>query len=397
MSEPIDTQNDTQPTDFAEVALKSMTVDTEAQQRQEPTPAKAPEPKAPDAPKQRVPESLLPKKDEAKAASEPESELSKFDKPDFKDPKRAAQWSELHSKASEFEKQARAEAKARAEAETKIAAMEARIAEAEKAGKNTDALEKKLAEYESIVKTVSVENDPEFRARYIEGRAAKVKEIQAIIADAGGDPNDVAAALALKGRDRVDALRSVSDDLPGYLQGLLGTAVRELDSLDREAGEKRTNAEQYLAQRQREDADRQRAEVEKDIRDMELGWQKAQDKAKADFIVFNKTGTDKEWDATVEAAIARAEQTYRSSINREQQAEIIMRAEAAKEIEARYVGEVEYSRGLEKKLAEVEAELKKVYGGASPSLRGSSPAPSGAVSEMDFATRTIHEMSGGAA
>ncbi len=242
-----------------------------------------------------------------------------------------------------------------------------------------------------------MENDPEFRARYIEGRAAKVKEIQAIIADAGGDPNDVAAALALKGRERVDALRSVSDDLPGYLQGLLGTAVRELDSLDREAGEKRTNAEQYLAQRQREDADRQRAEVEKDIRDMELGWQKAQDKAKADFIVFNKTGTDKEWDATVEAAIARAEQTYRSSINREQQAEIIMRAEAAKEIEARYVGEVEYSRGLEKKLAEVEAELKKVYGGASPSLRGSSPAPSGAVSEMDFATRTIHEMSGGAA
>ena len=399
MSEPKDTQNDVLPTDFAEAALKSMTTDSDAPAPPAPKEdaPKAETKSAPERPKG-IPESLSPKKEEAaRADAEPDLETSKLVKPEFKDAKRAAQWDELHGKASEFEKQARAEAKARADAEAKVAAMEARIAEAEKAGKNTEALEKKLAEYESLVKNVSVENDPEFRAKHIEGRANKVKEIQALIADAGGDPADVATALALKGKERVDALRLVSDDLPGYLQGLLGTAVRELDTLDREAADKRANADQYLANRQREDQQRQQAEIEQDARAAELGWQRAQSKMKTEFAVFNKTETDADWNAKADAAIARAEQTYRSNISREQQAEIIMRAEAAKEIEGLYHGMREYAEKLEKINAEHEAELKKVYGGASPSLRGGAPSRSSAVSEMDFASRTIHEMSGGAA
>lgn len=391
MSEPIDTNNDQQPTDFAEMALKSMTAEAEA-----PEAPAAPREAAPDKPKG-IPESLLPKQDAPKTDAEPESELSKFAKPDFKDPKRAAQWNELHTKASEFEKQARAEAKARTDAEAKVTAMEARIAEAEKAGKNTEALEKKLAEYESIVKNVSVENDPEFRAKHIEGRANKVKEIQAIIADAGGDPADVAAALALKGRERVDALRLVSDDLPGYMQGLLGTAIRELDTLDREADAKRSSSEQYLATREREERQRQLDDVARDAREAELGWQRAQSQMKAEFAVFNKTGTDPEWDAKVDAAVSRAEQVFRSNVTREQQAAIIMRAEAAKEIEGLYLAQTKYLQGVEKSNAELTAELKKVYGGGSPSLRGGVQSNGGVVSEMDFASRTMHEMNGGAA
>jgi len=397
MSEPIDTHNDVLPTDFAEAALRTMTVDPEATA---PPQADAPKPEvskpAIERPKG-MPESLQPKKEEApKTDAEPELETSKLVKPEFKDPKRAAQWDELHGKASEFEKQARAEAKARADAEAKVTAMEARIAEAEKAGKNTEAMEKKLAEYEALVKSVSVENDPEFRRLHVEGRANKVKEIQAIIADAGGDPADVATALALKGRERVDALRLVSDDLPGYMQGLLGTAIRELDSLDRDADAKRADSAKYLESRQREDQQRERALIEQDARESELGWQRAQQRMKAEFAVFNKTGTDKEWDAKADAAVARAEQVFRSNVTREQQAEIIMRAEAAKEIEGLYHGMREYAEKLEKINAEHEAELKKVYGGTSPSLRGGGASAKGAVSEMDFASRTIHEMSGGA-
>jgi len=215
--------------DFASVALGLVTGTTPETKTDTPPAAKVPEKEStkPERPAD-IPETLLGKKDakkEPEPEKEPESEIAKIKPPDFRNPVKKEQWEALHNKAAELEK-------GKLASDRKVAEMEKRIAEAETKGKNTEELEKKLAdlqkqndEYQELVRQTNVEMDPQFRKTYIEGRANKVKEIEAIISDAGGEVGDVATALALKGKARVDALRLISDELPGYLQGLLGTAT----------------------------------------------------------------------------------------------------------------------------------------------------------------------------
>lgn len=331
-------------------------------------------------------------KDIAADLKEEESEISKIAKPEFKDPKRAAQWDELHGKAADFEKKSR-------EGERRIADLEKRIADAEAKGKDTEALQSRLADAEKnadehlkLVRQVNVELDPEFRAKYVEGRSSKVKEVEQIVADAGGEPSDVAAALALKGKARVDAMRLISDDMPGYLQGLLGTAIRELDTLDRDADAKRSDAGKYLADRQRESDRLAQLELQDRVKNEEIGWQKAERKIAAEFVALNRLDGNEEWNATRDKTIEAARQDYESAHAPEKKAEFILGYHVAKTYQARLTEEMEYSGKMEKENTSLKAELKKLYGGA-PSLTGrASSNGETATKDMDFASRAMHEM-----
>lgn len=393
-------ETESTPLDFAEVALGIATTDPDAPKPETATSAEPTTKQATDKPQRPsgTPEALQPKKEEAKTEPEPELETSKIKAPEFKDPKRKAQWDELHGKASTFEKELRAERAIKTD-------LEKRIAEYESKGKNTDALEKELeaskkqlAEYAEIVKQTAVDHDPQFREKYIDGRNNKVKEIQDIINDAGGDASEVVTALALKGRARVDALRLISDELPGYLQGLLGTAIRELDTLDKEAEGIRSSSAKYLEERERQTlAQKQQAEIES-FKVQELGWQRAQAKAKALFAEFNKVDGNDEWNAKVDAIVAKAESNYKAAYQGlqtpEQDAEMMLRAAAADAIREKYVAMSEYAQKIEKINEEQAAELKKLYG-TTPDLRGrQSSNGEKAAQEMDFASRTIDLMAG---
>ncbi len=384
---PTETAPASRDVDFAEAALASMTGQKPAPKVEKTEAAKV---EAKEERKTSIPDEVLGRKKEED--KEPESELAKLAQPDFKDPKRKAQWDELHGKASAFEKELRAERAAKAELEKRIVEVEARGGDADKLKERLATLEKQNEEYLKLVRLTNVENDPEFRARHIEGRAQKVKEVEQIITDAGGEAADVAAALALKGKPRVEALRAISDDLPGYLQGLLGQAVRELDTLDREADAKRADAGKYLETREAENRQREREKTEASVKMSELGWERAERKAKAELSVFNKVEGNEEWNAKVDKLAVEARRDFDSSQEPEARAGLIMRAHAAEVFRARLAEEMDYSSALEKERDEARAELKKLYAGT-PNLTGKGGANGEtSVKEMDFASRAMHEM-----
>lgn len=364
--------------DFAEVALRITKTPMEDGDQIPPAPKKEsaqpgkkeePAPKK-DAGARAFPAELFGKPSEQKKDEIPtiKSELDEIEQPVFKDPARKAQWDKLHGKAAELEKK-------KQEAEAKVADMEKRIAEAEARGTDTATLQKRLEEAErkynesmELVRKVNVELDPAFNDKFVKGRASLVKDISKTVSDAGGDPDSMTVALNLSGSERVKAIASAIQDLPVYIQGIIGRKIDSLTALDDEASTHRSSPEQYLTQRQQDEQQRTAREQQEAARNANLAFDSALKKS-SELEVLNEVKELDWWNEQRRAILDNARKFYDSPPSQEAIARRCLEGEAMPIYRQLFLDQRKANEEANAKIAELEKELKNIHS-RSPQLGG---------------------------
>lgn len=383
--------------DFADHAMESLTVDPEA--KTDPAPKSDPTPKAdPSLDAKRVPDELFSKpaeKPSEKKVDSEEFEINKIASPDFKDPQRKSQWETLKAKGLDFEKQAK-------EFAQKATTLEAKIAEFEAKGKDTEGLTAKLAKMEKehaeameLVRKVNIELDPEFRARHIEGRSMLVKQARALVEESGLDPNIIETAINLRGKPRVDAIKALEEELGSFQASRLGRVIDELDSLDREAEGKRSSPEKYLEERKRQDEEQSAKSREEVGRKLNQSFEDARKRLVSEIEVLRPTHEKgfEWWNEQGKGIQDRALAKVNSLTGAHDAAEMAIKAEAMAVYRELYLASRDVGAERDKELAAAKDELKKLYG-TNPGVRGNGGAALGDGKNRDFADRTTDTMQG---
>lgn len=322
--------------------------------------------------------------EETKATVEAEkkSEIDTIPDPKFKNEDERKNFTTLRQKAKEYE--------------SKVSALEARIAEAEIKGKSTEALETKLKEIEAknaelseVVSLANVEALPEFRQKYVDGRRKLVEAAQSIISDNGGDANAIEIALSLKGKARVDALREVVDDMPGFQQGIFGQVIRELDVLDGEAAQARSKSGEYWKEYQKRQEQQQEEAQKDEIRRVHESYEQAKKRLSSELEVLRplkKEGMEW-WDKQADEILNGAKTEFTEKWTFQTAAEAAIKARACDVYRELFAKEREYADkeipARDKRIAELESELKGIYA-KSPSMAGARVEANGAPKKGFF-------------
>ncbi len=103
-------------------------------------------------------------------------------------------------------------------------------------------LKKQVEELSGAVERSAIEFHPAFRAEFVDKRAALVNDAHEILKEAKSDPTQWDRAMALTGAARTEALEAIYDELPRAVTSELGSAAREIRSLD-------SRRDAYLADR----------------------------------------------------------------------------------------------------------------------------------------------------
>lgn len=304
---------------------------------------------------------------EAKTDEPPPSEVDAIKAPDNLTEPNKVGWEALRQKAKSYEARVR-------ELEGKTPELETKAQAAAKLEQELADLRAKHQEMSVLVERANIEAHPDFRAKYIDGRAALVKEAQDYLRDTGAEPGDIEAALALKGKARIDALRDVADALPGYLQGMLGQTIKQLDSLDAEAGAKREKSGEYWKEIQAQQQQREIAQRESFAKESSLAFEKALHRVKAENPFLQKVEGDDAWSSTADAIVKEARSFYETNDSLEVAAENAVLAKSAKPMLEMITRQIEDGEAKDKKIAELESELKKLHGGG-PRISASATSP----------------------
>lgn len=331
-----------------------------------------PDDKAPAKSDGRAPSELFKKPDEAAAA--PVSEFDKIaDTIKGKNEQERVSIGILRTRGNEFEAKARA--------------LEAKIAEAELKGKNTEALatrlketEAKLAEVDAIASRANAEARPEFREKFVTGREKIVSEIEQLIANSGGESKGIAAALALKGKVREDALAEATDGLPAYRAAILGAKIEKLDALDAEAESIRANSKEYwkeVQQREKQQADEEQKALIKDVHE---SFEHSRRSLAAELEVLQPLkGEGMEWwNEQAKGIVERAGKKFKEEWTVKTAADAAIWKEAGPVYRELFQKEREYSEAeipkRDKEIAELKAELEGIYNKSPKILAGGSDA-----------------------
>jgi hypothetical protein len=356
----------------------------------------APVEKAPETPTESAPEALAESSGDAtrqlfrkKAGSEtqetaPESEIDKIKPPEKLSEANQTGWEALRGKAKTFEARVR-------ELETEYPTLKEKAAAVEKLEAELKSREEALAQAKAHVERADAANSPEFRSKYVDGRAKIVSDVEALVKANEGDPADVAAALALKGAARMKALASVAESIPGFQQGILGNLLQQLDSLDTEAAAKLEKSGDYWKEVQAERAAKDQQAAEAFTKQSRVAFDAAKRRAAADIQVLQRVEGNDEWNARAETIIKDAEKAFFETDSLDTGAEMAILAKSAPVFRDMLVAEMDRSDGLEKKVADLEAELRKIHGGA-PGATGRANGERPAA-KMSFMERIQHEIS----
>lgn len=390
-----------EPLDFASVALKMTKTEMPADGSDpKPTPVAKESTPAPDNKEEaasdpkRIPDELFGgKKEEPKAKiEEPKSDFDGND-PEFKDPKRKADWDGLKAKGRDWEKKAK-------ETEAKAAELEKKIAEYDARGKDSEGLqaklaeqEKQLAEWKQIVQKVNIELDPEFRSLYIEGRSKLITNAKALMEESSLNPKDIEVALNLQGKPRVEALKAIAEEMDGFQQGRLGRLVDQLNDLDQAASAKRSNPDEYFAQTAKQRQEEQNRALQDAERNANIAYDKAEQKTAAELEVLRDVPGLDWWNDQSKKIREEARKVYLQNDDPQVAATVCLQAKAMPVYRDLFLSQREEANKLRTELAEKTAELTKIYGNGSPTLR--SPLNSRMEGgKKDFATVAHETMTG---
>lgn len=130
-----------------------------------------------------------------------------------------------------------------------LTTLRASIAEREAKLAEYDA---KMAEYKDAMALVNVELDPDHRREFIDGRKALVEGAASKFKTYGGNPEEMAEALALpEGRRRDEAIDNLTSDLPDTAKAKILTAIAKVEELDERKAAALANPHQTLEEYQR--------------------------------------------------------------------------------------------------------------------------------------------------
>lgn len=328
-------------------------------------PKEAATPKEPKEPT-RIPREL--KKDAAKkedAATETEAEP--FPEPTGLDTKAKAGWAALKKEARENKQ--------------KAAELERKIADWKSAGKDPETLEarlaeheKKLADYEERVARADLELTDSFQKEIIEPTKKELARARALAQEVDANPDELVAALQLSGKARATALRELSMDLDAIQSGRLGRIMEKLDEFSERAESERANAKQSFAERQeRERQERASAEAQQ-YKERLNGFENTARKLKASLEILNKVDGHEDWNTRADEILSVARKAVESNPNANPESEVLANSALAyRDLFLQADAKVEE---YEKKIAEMEAELKSIHSkGPALTQRGTGSAP----------------------
>lgn len=399
MADENDTITHAAPPDFAEMALRTTKTPEGTPVDQTPATGTTPPKKEPTTDvvneSRKVPDELFGgKKEEIKPAVEVVSEVDKIPDPSrFSDAKQEANWKALRTIAKTEEKRAN-------EFATKSAELEKRIADADANGKKSEELQSKLAKLEKenaeqmvLVCKVNAELDPAFQQKRT-ARNGAVDGLKQLVKDSGGDPDAMESALRLKGPEHIKSVAEVIGDLPNYIQGIIGAKIAEIATLDRALDEARGNPEEYLQSRQREMQEHEAKERETFARNAQLAYDHAEKKLSAELEVLRDTeGLPDFWIKQAKDIKANGRRDFESNSDPGRAAEICLKANAMDVYRDLFKDARAELDKKDAKIAEQDAQLKKVYGG-SPNLRAPQSSNANKSEFRDFATRTMDTATG---
>lgn len=362
------------------------------------TKAVATEPKAKEAPvakdtKSSTPRELFKKSDATTTTkTDPEPPVAdEFDKiapPDLKDDKSKSGWESLKVEGKRWKGEAQTAA-------AKLKELEMKLAEYEPLKGQLAEREAKLKEYDEIVTRARIEDHPEFRREFVDGREKVVNRAKSIIEESGGDAKAIERALNLpRGKARVDALREAMTELDSVQSSQLGRAIDDLNDLDERAQAKRDTAKESYAKIQEQDKQRAMETQSQRAHARGLEFESTVREMRGTLEVLNKADGHDDWNARSESIVKEAKAFVDEHPGADIRAEILARSlPAYRDLFLQSDARV---TELEKKNADMEAELKKIHG-KSPSLAGrtTSTQSSGEKSAKPFSEKMNSMLNGG--
>lgn len=388
------------PSDFVQVAMKAMkamktdlAAPVEVEKTKEKD-VKAPEKADKVESKSKIPDGVfetvkVDKKAEEKK-HEPTSDFDKIEDPQFRDEKRKAQWDEVKAKGREFEKQAREEAQKRVDLETKIKDYEAR-------GKDTEALNEKLAKLErenadamALVRKVNAELDPEYQRKFGEGRNNLMGQAKTIVEESGGNPSDIETALNLKGKPRADALAVVAESLNSFQAGRLGRVMDALSELESEADKVRSNPDEYLKQREQDEANRSKLAQEEHAKMANTAFESAMSRAASESELFRVTD-DTGWNEQGKTIKQQATEFWRNNRDPEKAARVMIDGFTAPVFRQLFLDQRKEAAAANAELESLRKELAGLYN-RGPKISGATASRN--TGPKDFADQAHGLMNG---
>lgn len=322
--------------------------------------------------KSATPRELFKKPEVEKKAETPAETKSVADEiatPDFKnDTKAKSGWEQLKGKLKEYEGLAKTH-------ETKAKELAAKLAEYEPLKTQLAEREAKLKEYDEIVARARIEDHPDFRKEFIDGREKLISRAKEIIEDAGGDAKAVETALNLKGKARVDALEAVSENLGKFQTGMLGQVIRELTDLDARAQEKREKAKDSYKQLQEQDQQRKSEEAARRAQTRAGEFDETTRRLRGELEVLKHADGHDEWNARADRIVREARAFVDEHPSADIEAEILSRAVPA--YRDLFIQADERAEKLAVENARMAEELKTIHS-KRPSLNGRTAQSGGA-------------------
>lgn len=358
--------------------------------KKEPPPKKEPSAKEPPAPEQKkgAPRELFKKPETAPTPTpaEPKSALDDIAAPEFKDEKSKKGWEALKAAGKDWE--------------TKYLALEKQNTERKTAGKDTETLEtriaeldKRLKESDEIVTRARLEDHPQFRAEFIDGRQKLVEDAKKIVADSGLDAKDIETALNLSGKPQADALSELAKEMSAFQSGRLGRVVDAITDLDERAAAKRADAKKAydtLREQQRQQETQSAADQQKNRM---TEFDNVARELSGTLEVLKRAEGHDEWNATAERIIRESRAHVEQHPGSNPRAEILARTGAV--YRDLFVQADDAREAAEKERDQLKADLKKIHG-KSPSLDGRRTAttPTGEKSSRPFSEKLAQLTSG---
>ncbi len=339
---------------FAEAFTRALKTDPDL-----PTPPVEPPPVQPkkETTKPVIPDSLIKKEVVAEPAK---SELDSIPEPKGEAEKK--NFTALREKAKAFE--------------TKATELEKKIADFEAKGKDTEGLQAKLselektnAEYLEIVTRSNVENHPDFKKQFVEGRQNLVKRAQSIIEESGGDKDAIATALNLRGKARVDALREAAADLDGFQHGRLGKVIDELSTLDEQADAKIAESRKTWEEMQTHDKETATKQQQDFAHKVQTTFDTTAKKLSAELEVLAHVDGNDEWNKQADAILKDARAFVETNKDLPTSMEVAILGKAAPIYREAFLNERAVTEKQAKQIADMEKELKGIYS-KTPNLKG---------------------------
>lgn len=380
--------------DFASMAIASMTTDPEAAP---PAPLK-PEVKADVIPVEKKQESGIPeglfakekKVEDKKPDQTLDSEIDAISEPNFRDPKNKDGWDTLKSKAKDLAAKYDDAQKKLIELEAKGKDTDAIKAKMEQMEKDFAATKAKADEYEGIVKKRWIEDDPEFRKNYVDGRKELIARAQKIVRDSGLDQTQIETALNLSGEARIRALASIAEGLDNFQSARLGRVIDELDAKDEQASKLRNDPGDFLQQRETQEKERRAKEADDFKQTMSKAFRDAAQSAPDKFVMARKLDGADWWNKQVDESTSNAEKFWQTNTDPKAAAEQVLKAHLYDAAEQGFIDMRTERDTIKEDRDKLKAELEKLYGRGSPQVGNGGNSGNGKGGKPpDFADRVI--------